>query len=88
MATDDRELRELLAQLHTRLHGAKSVDASSRDQLKEVATDIEAALARSGARPVSVESRLEELAAKFEVEHPALAEAVRDIVDALGKAGI
>jgi len=25
---------------------------------------------------------------KFEAEHPALAEAVRDVVDALGKAGI
>jgi hypothetical protein len=88
MSTDDPKLRELLAQLHTRLRGAKSVDADSRDLLKAVATDIETALARSGVRPASAESKLEELAAKFEVEHPALAEAVRDVVDALGKAGI
>jgi hypothetical protein len=88
MSTDDLKLRELLAQLHTQLRGAKSVDTPSRELLKTVAKDIETALARSGARPVSAESKLEELAARFEVEHPALAEAVRDVVDALGKAGI
>ena len=88
MSTDELKLRELLAQLHTQLRGAKKVDAGSRELLKTVATDIETALARSGVRPVSAESKLEELAAKFEVEHPALAEAVRDVVDALRKAGI
>jgi hypothetical protein len=88
MGNDNPELRDLLAQLHTRLHDAKSVDSSSRELLKAVATDIESALARSGVRPLSAESKLEELAARFEVEHPALAEAMRDVVDALGKAGI
>ena len=88
MSTDEQKLRELLAQLHAQLHDAKTVDAGSRDLLKAVAKDIETTLARSKARPASAESRLEELAAKFEVEHPALAEAVRDVVDALGKAGI
>jgi Domain of unknown function (DUF4404) len=88
MGTDDQELRELLAQVHARLHSAKSVDADSRELLRTVAGDIESALTRTGRKPAMAQTRLEELAAKFEVEHPALAEAVRDVVDALGKAGI
>ena len=88
MGTDDQGLRELLAQLHARLHNAKSVDADSRALLQAVASDIEGTLARSGRKPATAETKLEELAAKFEVEHPALAEAVRDVIDALGKAGI
>jgi hypothetical protein len=88
MANDDQGLRELLAQLHARLHSEKTVDPDSRELLKAVAGDIEGALARSGRKPATAETKLEELAAKFEVEHPALAEAVRDVLDALGKAGI
>jgi predicted component of type VI protein secretion system len=88
MSTDDRELRSLLAELHQRLHDAKTVDPDARDLLATVADDIEDALERSGTRPIKAETKLEELAVKFELDHPALAEAVRDVVDALGKAGI
>jgi hypothetical protein len=88
MGTDDRGLRELLAQLHAHLKNAKTVDPDSRELLQAVAGDIEGALARSGRKPATAETKLEELAARFEVEHPALAEAVRDVLDALGKAGI
>ncbi len=88
MASDDRGLRDLLAQVHARLYAAKSVDPGSRELLKAVATDIENTLGRRGTEPATAATKLEELAAKFEVEHPALAEAVRDVIDALGKAGI
>lgn len=88
MATNDRDLQTLLAELHDRLHQAKTVDPGARELLVTVADDIEEALARSGRRPLAAETKLEALAVKFEVEHPALAEAVRDVVDALGKAGI
>jgi Domain of unknown function (DUF4404) len=88
MGTDDRELRDLLAKLHDRLHHAATVDPDARKLLATVAGDIEDALGRKPARPIQVEAKLEELAAKFEVEHPALAEAVRGVIDALGKAGI
>jgi hypothetical protein len=53
-----------------------------------VSGDIEKTLGRSGTGAAAHESRLKELAVKFEAEHPALAEAVRDVIDALGKAGI
>jgi FXSXX-COOH protein len=88
MSTDDRDLRTLLTELHGRLHEAKAVDPDSRKLLATVAADIKGALERRD-RPTTVpETRLRALAAKFEVEHPALAEAVRNVVDALGKAGI
>ncbi len=89
MSHDNRDLRSLLTELHERLGQAKTVDAESRTLLATVAADINGALeTRGGAKPTSAETKLRALAAKFEVEHPALAEAVRDIVDALGKAGI
>jgi len=88
MSTDNRELRSLLAELHERLRSAKTIDANARELLATVAEDIEVALGRGGRWPSKAETKLKELAAKFEVEHPAIAEAVRDVLDGLGKAGI
>jgi hypothetical protein len=88
MSNDNHELRRLLAQLHERLHGASTLDAQSRAELSMTARDIERTLERRGAHPESARSKLQELAARFEADHPALAEAVRDVVDTLGKAGI
>jgi hypothetical protein len=87
MSQNDRDLRELLAELHLKLGQAQSVDADSRLLLRTVSGDIEKALGGKDAAAPQ-ESKLNELAVKFEAEHPALAEAVRDVIDALGKAGI
>ena len=87
MDKDDRELRDLLAALHAKLSHAKAVDPEARKLLATVADDIEDALELGGRKPAAG-TKLEEIAVSFEAEHPALAEAVRDIVDALGKAGI
>jgi hypothetical protein len=84
----NEDLRDLLAQLHARLGHATSLDADSRQLLVTVSNDIEKTLARSGTGSGAHESRLKELAVRFETDHPALAEAVRDVMDALGKAGI
>ena len=83
----DEDLRDLLAQLHTRLGRAKSLDGESRNMLTTVARDIEATLAQSGAAKKTPE-RLEALALRFETDHPAIAEVLREIVDTLGRAGI
>jgi uncharacterized protein DUF4404 len=83
----DEDLRDLLAQLHARLGRAKSLDGESRNLLTTVARDIEGALADSGAAKKTPE-RLEALAMRFETEHPAIAEVLREIVDTLGRAGI
>ncbi len=88
-------LRELLARVHERLAASSSLDRESRQLLGTVMRDIEGAL---GARADSAGSadnaaaahvsRLEILAVKFEAGHPGLAEVLRELVDALGKAGI
>jgi hypothetical protein len=83
-------LRELLARLRQHLHsGDTQLDAEARQHLSTLTRDLERSLAASDApAPESAASRLESLAVKFEVSHPALAETLREVIDALGKAGI
>jgi hypothetical protein len=81
-------LRELLAQLHTRLGQARSLDAESRRALTTLSHDIERALGRASEDTTPARNNLESVAVRLEVEHPGLATAVRELIDALGKAGI
>jgi Domain of unknown function (DUF4404) len=90
--TQDR-LRELLARLRGHLSTSDAVDAESRRQLGGVTRDIEHVLGRGAADPADsratgVAERLEALSVRFEAGHPALAETLREIIDALAKAGI
>jgi hypothetical protein len=75
-----QDLRELLTQLHARLNGAQTLDDEERTQLMTVLRDIETVL---GKKP-----RLDALAVKFEADHPALADSIRQLADLLAKAGI
>jgi hypothetical protein len=87
----DESLRELLERVHQRLSGDGALDARSREMLKTLMHDIERALAqqgKTGGKKLEAEPRLEALAVKFESEHPALAGVLRQLMDALGKAGI
>ncbi len=85
----EENLRELLTQLHTRLGDARSLDPDARKLLTTVASDIEKVLARKENADVAQTSpRLESLAVKFEADHPALADTLRQLIDVLGKAGI
>jgi predicted component of type VI protein secretion system len=89
----EESLRELLARLHQQLGaGGRALDGESRQLLTTVMRDIERTLG-----PASVEDggaaaahtpRLESLAVRFEAGHPAVAETLRELVDALVKAGI
>ena len=85
------ELRSRLAGLHEQLAGTPKVDAESRQMLRTLLTDIERVLDKSEPA-ASVEPahrhRLEEVATRFEADHPSLAGVVRQLVDALGKAGL
>jgi hypothetical protein len=91
---NQESLRELLARVHERLSAADSVDGESRQLLGTLMRDIERALgagAPAAAPQTSGEvaaSRLEGLAVQFEAGHPQLAEVLRQLIDALGKAGI
>ena len=83
----DEDLRDLLAQLHARLGRATSLDGESRKLLTTVARDIETALSQ-GTTPKTTLEPVEALAMRFEADHPAVADVLRQIVDTLGKAGI
>jgi hypothetical protein len=83
----NRELDDLLEQLHARLSAAPSVDAEDRRRLAAALREIEAVLAERGDRPPTGHG-LEAFALKFEADHPMLAESLRRLADALGKAGI
>jgi hypothetical protein len=82
------ELRETLARLHQELQNTPSLDRESQQLVMEISADI-ARLGRPGVAPAADHSsRLESLAVRFESGHPALAASVRQIIDALGKAGM
>ncbi|MGH8294593.1 MAG: DUF4404 family protein [Steroidobacteraceae bacterium] len=86
----EESLGQLLARVHERLRQAGSVDAESRKLLTALVSDIDRALAR-GSAPHAAGSHapgLESLAVRFEADHPALAEVIRDVIDALVRVGI
>jgi hypothetical protein len=83
-----QDLRELLSQLHARLDGAQSLENEERLQLITVLRDIEKVLGKQEETAARARPHLEALAVKFEADHPALAESMRQLVDLLGKAGI
>lgn len=82
-------LRHLLTRVHERLNDSTAIDPESRKLLVSVMHDIERKLGSSGAKSAAEPlSGLEALVVRFEVDHPDLADALRRLVDALGKAGI
>jgi hypothetical protein len=83
----ETRLRELLARVRERLSHARSLDADSRKHLSAVVSDIDSDLGRGGAAGAHA-PRLESLAVRFEADHPALAEVIREVIDALVRAGI
>lgn len=92
----EESLRELLGRVHEHLAASGSLDRESRQLLGRAMRDIERALGggAASAGPVAGPAaarhapRLETLAVKFEAGHPGLAVALRELVDALGKAGV
>jgi hypothetical protein len=89
-------LRELLARVREQLTASGSLDRESRQLLGALVRDIERALGGGAAAAATTAGqtaaahapRLETLAVRFEAGHPGLAEALRELMDALGKAGI
>jgi hypothetical protein len=82
--------KQQLASLHEHLATLQSVDTETRQQLVVLLADISRLLhanAVSATEHTPAEA-LETLAAKFDMDHPALSNALRQLVDALGKAGI
>jgi hypothetical protein len=84
------ELKQQLMALHTKLENTRSVDLQTHELLVVLLGDITRLLGqpKSEDEQRTLTERLDELAVKFEAEHPALGTAIRQVVDALAKAGI
>lgn len=87
---DRDQLQALVKSLQRELADAKSLDPESRRLLGAVMGDIGRALHSSAppANAAPISGRLDDLAVRFEADHPALAGAMRQLIDALAKAGI
>jgi Domain of unknown function (DUF4404) len=85
------ELKDRLAALHAELARTRSVDDPElRQRLIELLGDITRLLGKptTAGEHHSLVEQLDALAVRFEADHPALGNAIRQVVDALGKAGI
>jgi len=85
------ELKNRLAALHAELARTRSVDDPElRQRLIELLGDITRLLGKptTAGEHHSLVEQLDALAVRFEADHPALGNAIRQVVDALGKAGI
>jgi hypothetical protein len=91
----EESLRELLVRVRERLAASGAHDHEARQLLGTVMRDIERALGAHDSAATDAAGaaaghvpRLESLAVRFEAGHPALAEALRELIDALARAGI
>lgn len=87
----NQDLRKQIESMHDELSRIDSVDPQSRTLLITLLSDITRLLESSGSAAATEQNlaeRLDELAVHFEAEHPSLGNALRRVVDALGKAGI
>ena len=85
------ELKDRLAALHAELARTRSVDDPEvRQRLIELLGDITRLLGKptTTGEHESLIEQLDALAVRFEADHPSLGNAIRQVVDALAKAGI
>ncbi|MBU0917724.1 MULTISPECIES: DUF4404 family protein [Aquabacterium] len=92
------ELTALLQKLHTELAARPQVDASTRQALQTLDTDIQRVLAQAGEQAANdpqstadqddINALAQTLEAKLETDHPVLIGTLRDLMDRLGKMGI
>ena len=84
------DLKDRLAALRAELAATQSIDPQLRPLLIELLGDITRLLGKpaTAGEQHSLIEHLDALAVQFEAEHPALGSALRQVVDALGKAGI
>ena len=86
----DKNLTELLEQLHDELDNTKAVDEKGRQLLRALNADIQELLERSE-REQSTDSlleRLQDTIDHFQDTHPAFTKALSHIMTALNNAGI
>lgn len=88
-----KALQKHLADLHEELASAGDLDPSLREQLRDVADDIETLLGESSPAPPAdaggqLQERIRLATVEFEAEYPRLARVLGDVADTLTKLGI
>jgi len=86
----DKNLSELLEQLHNELGSTDALDDKGRELLRDLNADIQKLLERSegGDSDDSLLERVQESIDHFEATHPTLTSALSHILNALNNAGI
>lgn len=88
----ESSVHELLKQLHETLGSKATLTDADRELLRQLAADIQSALAREGepaeARPGTLADRLQAAVTHFEVTHPDLTAAMSRAAKTLGDMGI
>lgn len=89
---DDKELRNLLEQLHTEIEHTENVDEKGRELLRNLGTDIDELLARTEDDLVqphpTITQRLEDSIDHLEVANPDLTQTLTKLLAILSSAGI
>jgi hypothetical protein len=86
---DPERLHETLRQLHRELKETETADPETRRLLTAVQDDIERVTGPGESPPAEeIGDRIENLAARFEADHPALALALRQVMTTLSSMGI
>jgi hypothetical protein len=83
-----QKLRELLEDLHRELGDASSLDEGAREQLHGMMDEIRDVLEPETDAQEGLNRRLQELALRFEADHPRVSTAIRRLTDTLQKMGI
>ena len=82
-------LRESLTKLHTELESVENLDEDTHALLRRVADDIEKVLEEEQAVEAPPRrAHLDEIALRFEADHPRLAGILGELADTLAKLGI
>lgn len=81
-------LRKNLTRLHAELESVENLDEDTHALLRRAASDIEKVLGDDEADAHSPRAQLNEIAVRFEAEHPRLASILSELADTLSKLGI
>jgi len=81
-------LTELLKNLHRELDDAAALDEDARQQLHGLMDEIRQLLDPAPAPSEGLNRRLQELALRFETDHPRVAATISQLTDTLSRMGI
>ena len=84
----DKQLTELLQQVHDELETHKSVSDEQRVLMRDLMEDINRTLGDDDDEDHGIGDRLNEAVDDFQQSHPTLAFALRRVIDALARMGI